>query len=34
MLDPVSIGLAFTAAQAVVGNIKSAINTGKDVFGC
>ena len=33
MLDPVSIGLAFTAAQTVVNNIKSAINTGKDVYG-
>ena len=33
MIDPVSIGLAFTAVQAVVGNIKSAIGTGKDIHG-
>ena len=33
MIDPISIGLAFTAVQQVVGNIKSAINTGKDING-
>jgi hypothetical protein len=33
MIDPVSIGLAFTAVQSVVGNIKSAIGTGKDIHG-
>jgi hypothetical protein len=33
MIDPVSIGLAFTAIQQVVGGIKSAIGTGKDING-
>jgi hypothetical protein len=33
MIDPISIGLAFTAVQSVVGNIKSAIGTGKDIHG-
>jgi len=33
MIDPISIGLAFTAVQSVVSNIKSAINTGKDIHG-
>lgn len=33
MIDPVSIGVAFTAAQAIVSNVKSAIGTGKDVYG-
>ena len=32
MIDPVSIGLAFTAAQSIVSNVKSALNTGKDVY--
>jgi len=32
MIDPVSIGLAFTAAQGIVNNVKSALNTGKDVY--
>lgn len=32
MIDPVSIGMAFAAAQGVVSNIKSAINTGKDIM--
>ena len=32
MIDPVSIGIAFATAQGIVGNIKSAINTGKDVY--
>lgn len=32
MIDPVSIGLAFTAAQSIVGTVKSALNTGKDVY--
>jgi hypothetical protein len=31
MLDPISIGLAFTAAQAAVKSIKSAIQLGKDI---
>lgn len=31
MIDPISIGLAFTAVQQVVGGIKGAINTGKDI---
>jgi len=33
MIDPVSIGLAFAAVQQVVGGIKSAIGTGKDING-
>ena len=32
MIDPVSIGIAFAAAQTVVNNIKSAVNTGKDIY--
>lgn len=32
MIDPVSVGVAFAAVQAVVGNIKSAIGTGKDIY--
>lgn len=31
MLDPVTIGLAFTAAQSAVGHIKKAIALGKDI---
>jgi len=31
MIDPISIGAAFVAAQSVVSNIKSAMNTSKDV---
>ncbi len=33
MIDPVSIGVAFAAAQSIVSNVKSAIGTGKDVYG-
>lgn len=33
MIDPISIGIAFTAVQQVVGTIKGAINTGKDING-
>ena len=33
MIDPISIGLAFTAVQQVVGSIKGAINTSKDING-
>jgi len=33
MLDPISIGLAFTAAQAAVSHIKQAIALGKDING-
>jgi hypothetical protein len=32
MIDPVSIGLAFTAAQSIVSNVKSVLNTGKDAY--
>ena len=31
MLDPISIGLAFTAAQSAVKGIKSALQLGKDI---
>jgi hypothetical protein len=31
MIDPITIGLAFTAAQETVGYIKKAISLGKDV---
>ena len=31
MIDPITIGLAFTAAQQSVGYIKKAIALGKDV---
>jgi hypothetical protein len=32
-MDPITIGLAFTAAQAAVGQIKQAIALGKDIHG-
>lgn len=32
-MDPITIGLAFTAAQSAVGHIKQAIALGKDVHG-
>ena len=32
-MDPITIGLAFTAAQAAVSNIKKAIALGKDING-
>lgn len=32
MIDPISIGVAFAAAQTAVNSIKSAINTGKDIY--
>lgn len=32
MIDPVSIGIAFSAAQSIVSTVKSALNTGKDVY--
>ena len=31
MIDPITIGLAFTAAQSAVGHIKKAIALGKDI---
>jgi hypothetical protein len=31
MIDPVTIGLAFTAAQQAIGGIKKAIAMGKDI---
>ncbi|MFM1971733.1 MAG: hypothetical protein RL185_415 [Bacteroidota bacterium] len=31
MIDPISIGIAFTAAQQAVGSIKKAMSLGKDV---
>jgi hypothetical protein len=31
MIDPITIGLAFTAAQSAIGHIKQAIALGKDV---
>lgn len=33
MIDPISIGLAFTAAQTAVSHIKKAIALGKDIHG-
>ena len=33
MIDPITIGLAFTAAQSAVGHIKKAIALGKDIHG-
>ena len=33
MLDPITIGLAFTAAQSAVSHIKKAIALGKDIHG-
>lgn len=33
MIDPISIGIAFTAAQQAVGTIKKAMALGKDVNG-